>query len=184
MIHDYPYLYKFITRVYYEAFEDIKFELYEKKKRMTQIGKEEILNLIEYDKFKSSSDVKALINIILCIAEDCSKNTGKLTVVERWSLKCSKFIFSCYPCETLIRQSANACGNKDSVKKYVKDCFEKIDKGTFIDIMMELTGCLHEDAEFMFRQPVLLLCGSDDKLGNIKKLQSHGPEAIAIVRCI
>jgi dTDP-4-amino-4,6-dideoxygalactose transaminase len=39
-----------------------------------------------------------------------------------------------------------------------------------IDIMMELTGCLHEDPEFMFRQPVLLLCGSDDKLGNIKKI--------------
>ena len=101
---------------------------------------------------------------------DCSKNTGKLTIIERCSLKCSKFIFNCYPWKTFIRQSANACGNKDSVKKYVKDCFERIEKGTFIGIMMDLTGCLHEDTEFMFRQPVLLLCGTDDKLGNIKKI--------------
>lgn len=101
---------------------------------------------------------------------DCSKNTGKLTVVERYSLKCSKFIFNCYPWKMLINQCSNACGNKDSVKKYIKDCFGKLDKETYIDIMMELVGCLHEDAEFMFKQPVLLLCGSDDKLGNIKKI--------------
>jgi pimeloyl-ACP methyl ester carboxylesterase len=101
---------------------------------------------------------------------DCGKNTGKLTVIEKCSLKCSKFIFNCYPWKTLIRQSANACGNKDSVKKYVMDCFNKIDKGTFVEIMMELIGCMHEDAEFKFKQPVLLICGSDDKLGNIKKV--------------
>ena len=101
---------------------------------------------------------------------DCGKNTGKLTVIEKCSLKCSKLIFSCYPWKRLIRQSANACGNKDSVKKYVMDCFNKIDKGTFIEILMEVTGCMHEDVEFKFKQPVLLICGSDDKLGNIKKV--------------
>jgi pimeloyl-ACP methyl ester carboxylesterase len=100
---------------------------------------------------------------------DCNKNTGKLTVVERWSLKCSKFLFNCYPWKIFIRQSADACGNKDSVKKYIRDCFEKVNKLAYIDIMMELIGCLHEDVEFVFKQPVLLLCGSDDKLGNIKK---------------
>lgn len=101
---------------------------------------------------------------------DCTKNTGKLTFIERLSLKCSKLMFNCYPWNKLIRHSADACGNKDSVKKYVRECFEKIDKRTFIDIMMELTGCLHEDTEYMFTQPVLLLCGSDEKLGNIKRV--------------
>lgn len=101
---------------------------------------------------------------------DCSKNTGKLTSIERMSLKCSKIMFSLYPWNTLIKQSANACGNKENVRKYVKGCYSSIDKATFIDIMMEVTRFLHEDTKFMFKQPVLLICGSDDKLGNIKKV--------------
>lgn len=99
---------------------------------------------------------------------DCSRNTQKLSFSEKCLLKCSKFIFNCYPWKTLIKQSADASANKDSVIKYIKNCFERIDKKTFIDISMELTGCLHEDELFGFKQPVLLLCGSDEKLGNIK----------------
>lgn len=121
-------------------------------------------NLAQYFAYYCPELVEKLVLI------DCSKNTGKLTGIEKCSLKCSKFIFKCYPWKTLIRQSANGCGNKDSVRKYVMNCFNKIDKGTFIEIMMELIGCLNEDAEFMFKQPVLVLCGSDDKLGNIKRI--------------
>lgn len=101
---------------------------------------------------------------------DCTKNTRKLTSVEKCLLKSSRFLFHCYPWKMLIRQSADACGSRDSVKEYVRKCFERLDKATFIDIMMDLTGCLHEDTEYAFRQSVLLLCGSDDKLGNIRKV--------------
>ena len=99
---------------------------------------------------------------------DCTKNTGKLTLVENILLKSTKFMLNAYPWKTLIEQSANACGNKAHVKKYVIDCFERMDKKTFIDIMIEVTKCLHYDPEFRFKNPVLLLCGSDDKTGNIR----------------
>ncbi|MEG0775350.1 TetR/AcrR family transcriptional regulator [Clostridium sp.] len=69
LIHEYPYLYKFITRAYYETFEEIRLELDKKKKVMLKVGKEDLLNIIDYDKFKNPDDVKVLINIILCIAE-------------------------------------------------------------------------------------------------------------------
>jgi len=37
-------------------------------------------------------------------------------------------------------------------------------------VMMEMVAaCLHEDASYRFRPPVMLLCGADDKLGNIGK---------------
>lgn len=101
---------------------------------------------------------------------DCTKNTGKLTFMEKCLLKSSRFIFNCYPWKTLIRQSANACANEDYVKKYVENCFERMDKETFIDIMISLTTCLHYDEQFKFKQPVLLLCGENDKTGNIKKI--------------
>jgi len=99
---------------------------------------------------------------------DCTKNTGKLTVLEKLTLKASSLIFACYPWGTLIRQSADACGNKAEVKQYVRRCFQRMDKATFIDIMGAVTGCLHEDVAFRFPQPVLLLCGADDKSGNIR----------------
>jgi hypothetical protein len=35
--------------------------------------------------------------------------------------------------------------------------------------MMSLFSCLHEDNEYQFKQPTLLICGFDDKSGNIKK---------------
>jgi pimeloyl-ACP methyl ester carboxylesterase len=35
--------------------------------------------------------------------------------------------------------------------------------------MMSLINCLHEDENYKFKQPVLLLCGADDKSGNIKE---------------
>ena len=37
--------------------------------------------------------------------------------------------------------------------------------------MMSMTvDCLHEDTGFRFKQPVLLLYGADDQLGNIRKV--------------
>jgi pimeloyl-ACP methyl ester carboxylesterase len=100
---------------------------------------------------------------------DCIKNTARLTFWERHLLNCSNFLFKCYPWKLLIQQGANACGKNQNVKKYVKICFEKLDKATYVNIMMELRNCIHEDINFKFKQPVLLLCGSKDKLGNIKK---------------
>lgn len=82
MIHDYPYLYKFATRAYYETYEDVKFELDKKKERMNQIGKEEILNLVEHYKFKNPCDVKILIDIIICTAEGCMRGGEDLDIVK------------------------------------------------------------------------------------------------------
>jgi pimeloyl-ACP methyl ester carboxylesterase len=80
-------------------------------------------------------------------------------------------MFACYPWKTLKSQVAKVSANTDSVREYIYSCFNKLDKQTFIDIMMDMAGsCLHEDTEYRFRQPVLLLCGVDDKLGNIRKV--------------
>nr|AGS53642.1 antibiotic resistance protein [uncultured bacterium contig00086] len=104
-----------------------------------------------------------------CILIDCTKNTQKLTFLEKAGIKMSRAVFDLYPWKTLIRQSANACGKTEYTRNYVQNCFEKIEKENFIEIMMSLFTCLHEDKDFKFRQPVLLICGKDDRSGNIKK---------------
>ena len=101
---------------------------------------------------------------------DCAKNTGKLTGIEKLELKSSRFIFACYPGKMLIRQSAKASADTESVRAYIYHCFKNLGKKAFVEIMMELAGsCLHEDTEYRIKQPVLLLCGVDDNLGNIRK---------------
>jgi len=107
----------------------------------------------------------------------CTSNTGKLTAREKLTLRLASFIFAFYPWNTLINQSADACGNKEEVKRYTKECFSQVEKTTFIDIITAVTECLHEDAEYRMKQPVLLICGMDDKSGNIKKTMKYWPEA-------
>lgn len=82
MLHDYPYLFKFIARAYYETLEEIKFELDKKKFKMNQIGKEEILNYIELYKFKDPCDVKVLFDLIFCAAEGCMRGREDLDIVK------------------------------------------------------------------------------------------------------
>ena len=101
---------------------------------------------------------------------DCTKNTGRLTPLEKLTLKLTKPIFYCYPWRTLIRRSADACGNTEAVKQYVRGCFARMKKPDFIEVMMSLIACLHEDREYRFPKPVLLLCGADDRAGNIRKI--------------
>jgi len=111
----------------------------------------------------------ALVDKMVLI--DCTKNTGKLSAAEKLSLKSAKFLFALYPWKTLIRQSAEASADTEGVRKYIYGCFDKLNKKTFVAVMLNMTGsCLHEDAAYRFHQPVLLLCGVDDRLGNIRKV--------------
>jgi pimeloyl-ACP methyl ester carboxylesterase len=101
---------------------------------------------------------------------DCTRNTGRLTVFEKLMLNLAKPVFYLYPWKTLIRQSADACGNTEAVKQYVRECFARMKKSDFVEVMMSLTACLHEDEKYRFPTPVLLLCGADDRSGNIRKI--------------
>ncbi len=108
---------------------------------------------------------------------DCTRNTGRLTAGEKFMLRLSKPIFHLYPWETLIRQSADACGNTEAVKQYVRECFARMKKPDFIEVMMSLTSCLREDGKYRFPKPVLLLCGADDRSGNIRKIAAPWAES-------
>lgn len=78
MVYDYPYLYKFSARAYYETYEEISSELNGKKKIMIQTGEEEILNIVDYNKFKNPSDVAILIEIVLSVAEGLMRGRENL----------------------------------------------------------------------------------------------------------
>ncbi|MFV0411887.1 MAG: alpha/beta fold hydrolase [Oscillospiraceae bacterium] len=108
---------------------------------------------------------------------DCTKNTGTLTASEKFLLKLTKPILYLYPWKTLIRQCADACGNTKEVKQYVRRCLLKMKKADFIAVMLSLTASLHQDEAYRFPKPVLLLCGADDKTGNIRKIAAAWAES-------
>lgn len=140
------------------------FELYSID-RATLIGQSMGGNLAQEIAYQYPDSVDRMVLI------DCAKNTGKLTYLEKLALRSARFLFACYPWKTLIRQSAEASSNTDGVRKYISDCFRKMDKSTFVEVMLNMSGsCLHEDAQYRFPRPVLLLCGEDDRLGNIRKV--------------
>jgi pimeloyl-ACP methyl ester carboxylesterase len=100
---------------------------------------------------------------------DCTRNTQRLTATEKFILKISSAILKVYPWKIYICQSVNVCGKMEYTKNYVNRCFERMDKRNFIEIITSVFTCLHEDKEFRFKQPVLLICGKDDISGNIRK---------------
>lgn len=101
---------------------------------------------------------------------DCTRNACRLSIIERFMLKLTKPILYCYPWKILIDQSANVCGNTETVKAYVRECLSQMKKREFIEVMMSLMTCLREDETYRFPKPVLLLCGRDDRSGNIRRI--------------
>ncbi|GBU25920.1 hypothetical protein R83H12_02587 [Fibrobacteria bacterium R8-3-H12] len=101
---------------------------------------------------------------------DCTKNTQKLGFFEKLILKLYPIIFYAYPYKTLIKQSANACGNSEYTRNYVASCLENIERAKVLDIMLSVFSCLRKDKNFRFKQPTLLVLGAEDVSGNIRKI--------------
>lgn len=101
---------------------------------------------------------------------DCTNNTAKLSRTENLMLSFTKPMLMLYPWKKLVKQSANTCGLRQEVKEYVADCFFKVGKKALIEILIEVTKCLHEDAAYKIKVPFLLLCGDKDASGNIRKI--------------
>jgi pimeloyl-ACP methyl ester carboxylesterase len=100
---------------------------------------------------------------------DCTCNTGKLTIYEKFLLKISPFLLTIYPWQMLVKQSAVACSVKKEVQDYIVGCFRKTGKRNFIKIMTAGIECLHEEPGYTINKPLLLICGEYDLTGNIKK---------------
>ena len=78
IMQEYPYLLQFTATAYYETEEEVKQELAAKKNALTQIGKKDILALLDYDQFQNPADADTLIDLILFVAEGCMRGNEDL----------------------------------------------------------------------------------------------------------
>ncbi len=106
--------------------------------------------------------------VIALVALDSTCNTLKLSALERALLRLARPLFHLYPYELLKKQSAQQSAVKPEVRQYVYEAMSQLSKDAFITIMMGTSLCLHYEPGYTITQPLLLLRGEHDQLGNIK----------------
>lgn len=102
------------------------------------------------------------------VALDCTCNTLELSALERALLKLARALFHLYPYELLKQQSSRQSAVKPEVRQYLYQAMSQLSKEAFITIMLGTSLCLHYESGYTITQPLLLLRGEYDQLGNIK----------------
>jgi len=101
---------------------------------------------------------------------ESTQNTQRLTWLEKLTLKYARPILAIYPWKWYLSSGIKLSGTTEYTQQYVKNCLLRTGKNRHIEIMLSLLNALHEDNNYNFSVPVLLLCGEKSTAGNIKKI--------------
>ena len=117
--------------------------------------------------FRSPDRVEALI----CL--DCTCNT-LVPRLDRWTLPIYEVLFGpmvyAYPLQPLLKAIADRTCLSPDGRRYVYEASAALTKRELVTVMTSLMAALHHEPHYRVTIPELLLHGSDDKLGNIRKL--------------
>jgi TetR/AcrR family transcriptional regulator len=78
LLKKYPYIFRFIAKVYYEMTPDLQPALQVKRKAMLSMGMQEVLPLIETDRFVDAADMPVVFQMLLLIGEGCMRGHENL----------------------------------------------------------------------------------------------------------
>jgi len=101
---------------------------------------------------------------------ESTQNTQRLAWAERLTLKFARQILAVYPWKSYLSAGVKLSGTTEYAREYTRNCLMRMGKKRHIEIMLSLLHALHEDKEYHFSMPVLLLCGEMSEAGNIKKI--------------
>jgi pimeloyl-ACP methyl ester carboxylesterase len=99
----------------------------------------------------------------------CACNTLKLSLLENALLRLSLPLLTLYPTERLRRTIAERVAITPVVRAYALDAGRQVSRRDFLTIWAALTRCLHAEPGYRITQPLLLMHGAHDNLGNFKK---------------
>jgi 3-oxoadipate enol-lactonase len=148
-----------------EAVQDLLALLYSQKEESAiLLGHSMGGNLSQEVVFYHPERVRALV----CI--DCTCNTLRLNPVETFMVRMARPIFKAYPLNALRSQSANIVSDQPAVRQKLYDLLEGLTKDEYVNVMTELTACLHYEPNYQIKKPLLIIVGDLDKTGNIRKV--------------
>ena len=103
-------------------------------------------------------------------ALDCTCNTLRLSLLDRWLLSLSPAMLAMYPWERLKQLSARLSSVKATVRRYIYETLSRMTKAEFVDVMLKTGDCLRYEPGYRIALPLLLLRGQFDGLGNIRDI--------------
>lgn len=103
------------------------------------------------------------------MAVDCTCNTLPLNPLEQLGVAAAPFIYRHYPSDLFRRQSAAACAVKPEIQAYVLDMFRQYSAQEVRQLAAGMQGFLHHEPQYHCPQPLAIVLGEQDKLGNIQK---------------
>jgi pimeloyl-ACP methyl ester carboxylesterase len=113
--------------------------------------------------FRHPERVKALVMV------DCVCITLKMSFTDKLLLGMTPALLKMYPYETLKKQTAQQSSIRPDVQAYIVDAVSKLSKKDYITIWTGIANCIHGESNYRITQPILLVRGDHDKLGNIAK---------------
>ncbi len=123
------------------------------------------------------------VSSMVCL--DCTWNFQRLTVLEKAMLSSAKQIFGLYSYENLVKQSLDVTVTSPAGRGILEKAMRLQSKDEYVQIMMALALCLHEEPDYQFGKSLLLLMGDKESTGNIKKAMpiwaKHEPQCQFII---
>ncbi len=134
-----------------------------KMKQVILVGHSMGGNLHQEFAFQFPERVRAM----LCL--DCTWNFQHLNALEKVALSSTRQILGLYSYENLIKLPLDATVNSPAGRAIMEEAMRLQSNEEYIEIMVALTQCLHEEPDYHFGKPLLLLMGNQEKTGNIRK---------------
>lgn len=104
------------------------------------------------------------------ICMDCTCNT-LVPWGDRIAAPLSAALFApmmaAYPAQALRRQIAESSTSDAEARRYIEDAAALLTKPELTGVMKTLLTSLHHEPRYRIETPLLLMCGAQDKLGNI-----------------
>jgi 3-oxoadipate enol-lactonase len=99
--------------------------------------------------------------------------TWKHSAFENWLINSSGDLMALFPFETLKKAGLSQVSANKAVQNYTYQAYSMLKKENFIEIWNGLTRGLHYAPGYKITQPMLLVHGDKDKMGDIAKIATE-----------
>jgi pimeloyl-ACP methyl ester carboxylesterase len=96
--------------------------------------------------------------------------TWKHSSFENWLIHLSGDLMALFPFETLKKSGLSQVSANKAIQNYTYQAYSLIKKENFLAIWKGLTKGLHYEQGYKITQPVLLVHGDEDKMGDIARI--------------
>jgi 3-oxoadipate enol-lactonase len=96
--------------------------------------------------------------------------TWKHSGWENFATRIAPALMALFPYETLKRSGLSSGSARKDVQDYTYEAFSQLSRRDFLTIVKGVSRCLHSEPNYRITQPLLLMHGDDDRMGDIARI--------------